>query len=82
MEFDREHPARPDQLDESFDKGMDEGSGTDEAEPNFARGESLEPPDGGRTGRFSEGQEELPETPEKVVERRFSEGQEESPASS
>lgn len=82
MEYDRTHPAEPDQRDRSYDKGMDREPGTDEAEPNFARGESLEPPDGGRTGRFSEGQEELPETPEKVVERRFSEGQEESPMSS
>ena len=32
-------------------------------------------------GRFSEGQEDLPETPEKDVERRFSEGIEESPTS-
>ena len=32
-------------------------------------------------GRFSEGAEELPETPEKVVERRFSEGVEQSPTS-
>jgi hypothetical protein len=31
--------------------------------------------------RFSEGQEELPETPDKTVERRFSEGQESSPTS-
>jgi hypothetical protein len=32
-------------------------------------------------GRFSEGQEALPETPEKEVERRFSEGQERHPYS-
>jgi hypothetical protein len=32
-------------------------------------------------GRFSVGQEELPETPEKEVERRFSEGQERHPFS-
>jgi hypothetical protein len=32
-------------------------------------------------GRFSEGQEQLPETPEKDVERRFSEGQERHPFS-
>jgi hypothetical protein len=31
--------------------------------------------------RFSEGQEELSETPEKEVERRFSEGQERHPFS-
>ena len=33
------------------------------------------------TGRFSEGQEELPDSPEKHVERRFSEGIEQSPTS-
>ena len=32
-------------------------------------------------GRFSEGQEEDPDTPEKEVERRFSEGQERHPHS-
>ena len=32
-------------------------------------------------GRFSEGQEDEPETPEKAVERRFSEGQERHPFS-
>jgi hypothetical protein len=32
-------------------------------------------------GRFSEGAEELPDTPEKEVERRFSEGIERSPTS-
>jgi hypothetical protein len=32
-------------------------------------------------GRFSEGQEEDPDTPEKDVERRFSEGQERHPYS-
>jgi hypothetical protein len=32
-------------------------------------------------GRFSEGQEEQPETAEKEVERRFSEGQERHPFS-
>jgi hypothetical protein len=29
-------------------------------------------------GRFSEGQEAAPDTPEKVIERRFSEGQEDA----
>lgn len=32
-------------------------------------------------GRFSRGQEQLPETPEEEVERRFSEGQERDPYS-
>jgi hypothetical protein len=32
-------------------------------------------------GRFSEGQEQLPDSPEKHVERRFNEGQEISPES-
>ena len=41
-------------------------------------------PDDEEPGRFSEGQEELPDTPEKVAERRFSEGTRRScrPASS
>ena len=50
-------------------------------EPNFARGIGEDPPEGGQRGRFSEGEEELPDTPDKNVERRFSEGIEQSPTS-
>ena len=54
----------------------------EEREPNFARGIGEDPPERRRSrGRFSEGEEELPDTPEKHVERRFSEGIEQSPTS-
>ena len=54
----------------------------EEREPNFARGISEDPPEGGRAGRFSEGEEELPhDAGDKNVERRFSEGIEQSPTS-
>lgn len=54
----------------------------EQLEPNYARGIAHEDPPGTEHhGRFSEGQEELPETPEKTVERRFSEGIERSPTS-
>jgi hypothetical protein len=79
-----EHPARPEQPDEGFETGYDQERDTPEEqlEPNFARGISHEvPPGTEHHGRFSEGQEELPETPEKTVERRFSEGTERSPTS-
>ena len=79
-----EHPAKPEQTDEGFETGYDQRRDTPEEqlEPNFARGISAEPPGGERHGRFSTGEEELPEDdPEKNVERRFSEGIEESPTS-
>ena len=53
----------------------------EEREPNFARGIGEYPPEAGKRGRFSEGEEELPDTPDKNVERRFSEGIEQSPTS-
>jgi hypothetical protein len=79
-----EHPADPEQVEEGFETGYDQRRDTpeEELEPNYARGISHEvPPGTEHHGRFSEGQEELPETPEKVVERRFSEGVERSPTS-
>jgi hypothetical protein len=83
-----EHEARPEQPHEGFETGYHRGPETPEEEreaerePNFARGISREPEPGTEHhGRFSEGEEELPETPEKTVERRFSEGIEESPES-
>jgi hypothetical protein len=80
-----EHPAKPEQThDEGFEQGYDQKRDTpeEELEPNFARGISAEPPGGERHGRFSTGEEELPEDdPEKNVERRFSEGIERSPTS-
>jgi hypothetical protein len=60
-----EHPAKPEQPEEGFDEGQ-------------SNREAF--PDDERVGRFSEGQEELPEAdPEKHIEGRFSEGQEELP---
>jgi len=79
-----EHPARPEQTDESFATGVDQKPDTpeEELEPNFARGISHEDPPGTEHhGRFSEGHEALPDSPEKDVERRFSEGIERSPTS-
>ena len=79
-----EHPADPDQVNEGFETGYDQRRDTPEEqeEPNFARGISQEPPGGERRGRFSTGEEELPEAdPEKNVERRFSEGIERDPTS-
>jgi hypothetical protein len=81
-----EHPARPVQPgDEGYEQGYDQqrDEPEEELEPNFARGIAHEDPPGtAHHGRFSEGQEQLPETPDKTVERRFSEGVEESPTSS
>jgi hypothetical protein len=79
-----EHPAKPEQPHEGFETGYDQRRDTPEEElgPNFARGISAEPPEGGREGRFSTGEEKLPEEdPEKHVERRFSEGIERDPTS-
>ena len=79
-----EHQAKPEQVDEGFETGYDQRRDTpeEELEPNFARGVSKEPPGKDRHGRFSTGEEELPEEdPEKNVERRFSEGVERDPTS-
>jgi len=77
--------AGPDQAgDDGFAEGYDQVPDTaqENQKPNFARGVSHEDvPGTEHQGRFSEGQEQLPETPEKDAERRFSEGQERSPTS-
>jgi hypothetical protein len=78
------HPAKPEQTDEGFETGYEQerDSAEELVEPNFARGISEEAEPGTEHhGRFSEGEEELPDSPEKQVERRFSEGIEESPTS-
>ena len=60
-----EHPAKPEQPEGGFAEG--------EANP-------AEHPEDEAVGRFSEGQEDLPEDdPEKHEERRFSEGQDAEP---
>ena len=84
-QVEHEHPGRPEQPDEGFEQGFEQVPDTPEEqlEPNFARGIAEEvPPGTEHHGRFSEGQEQLPEDdPEKHVERRFSEGIEQSPTS-
>ena len=81
------HPADPEQVHEGFETGYDQERDTPEEElgPNFARGIAPTadlPEDEQRHGRFSTGEEELPESdPEKNVERRFSEGIERDPTS-
>ena len=83
------HPASPEQTGvRGFAEGYEHVPGTPEEEldeqrePNFARGISHEDTPGTEHhGRFSEGQETLPDSPDKTVERRFSEGSEESPTS-
>jgi hypothetical protein len=83
--LDHKHPALPEQYNESFARGQTELPHDPALEPgpNFARGVAEEPgPHSEELGRFSRGEEDLPESdPEKHVERRFSEGQERSPTS-
>ena len=77
-------PAKAEQTDEGFETGYDQERDTaeEQLEPNFARGiADDDAPGTEHKGRFSEGQEDLPETPEKNVERRFSEGIERDPES-
>jgi hypothetical protein len=75
--------AGPEQVNEAgFAQGYDQIKDTPEEhqKPNFARGTSREPvPGTEHEGRFSEGQEQTPETSEKDAERRYSEGQERRP---
>lgn len=80
---DREHPARPEQIDEGFGEGQESEPDTPEEEHvgTFAEGQEVPPrtEEEEHIGRFSEGQELEGETPEKVVERRFSQGQDAGP---
>jgi hypothetical protein len=79
-----DHPAAPQQVEHGFEEGFDQKRDTpeEELEPNFARGIADESrPESHHVGRFSEGIEEHPDSPENTVERRFSEGIEESPTS-
>jgi hypothetical protein len=60
-----EHPAKPEQPKEGFGEGLED---------------EVETPEEERVGRFSLGEEELPEEdPEKEHRGRFSEGQEDLP---
>lgn len=79
-----DHPARPEQVEEGYETGLDRKPDPPEEdlEPNYARGIAHEDPPGTEHhGRFSESAEELPETPDKTIERRFSEGIERDPES-
>ena len=84
-EPDHRHPARPEQYNESFARGQTQlpHDPATEPGPNFARGIAAEDgPHGEDEGRYSRGEEALPDTdPEKHIERRFSQGSERSPTS-
>ena len=77
------HPARPEQYNESFARGQTELAHDPSIQPgpHYARGVAAEDePHSQELGRFSGGQEQLPDDqPEKLVEGRFSEGLEQSP---
>jgi hypothetical protein len=71
----RDHPAAPEQIDHGFEEGFLRAPRSPETRRigRFSTGvEQLTPSD--RRGRFSDGGEQQPETPEKAAERRFSEG--------
>lgn len=70
----RTHPARPEQLDASFAKGIaaDRDVPDEPAEPDFARG-VRQAPRPHRHGRFSWGIED-PDARDKEAEGRFSTG--------
>src|SRR4051794_38380221 len=79
------HPARPEQYDESFARGQTELPHEPALQPgpNYARGVAAEAGPHARQapGHFSRGQEVLPvDDPEKVVEGRFSVGSEQPPS--
>jgi hypothetical protein len=74
----RDHPARPEQTDHSFEEGQARLRKRGHVHPRFSRGQELLAREGldDAIPRFSRGQEGIDRSPEKVVERRFSEGQE------
>jgi hypothetical protein len=68
------HPAQPEQPDHGFAEGV-ETPPHDERESDFARGVREGPEiELEHKGRFSEGQEELPDSPEKLREGDFATG--------
>ena len=83
VDHDHGHRAGPDQPDSGFAEGIGETRDRpgEELEPDFARGERTKVDEDPEVqGKFSRGQEQLPEDlPEKNVERRFSEGIEQLP---
>ena len=79
------HLARPEQFNESFARGQTELPHDPDVQPgpNYARGvAAVDEPHGEQPGRFSRGQEELPEDhPEKLLEGDFSVGLTQAPTS-
>jgi hypothetical protein len=79
------HRARPEQFNESFARGQTELPHDPAVQhgPNFARGvAAADEPQAEQPGRFSRGQELLPEDdPEKLVEGDFSVGLTQAPTS-
>ena len=79
------HRARPEQFNESFARGETELPHDPALQPgpNYARGvAAVDEPHGEQPGRFSRGQEVLPEDdPEKLAEGDFSVGTEQAPTS-
>jgi hypothetical protein len=81
MERDLEHthPAQPDQPDHGFAEGAEEVP-HEERESDFARGVREGPEvEVEHKGRFSEGIEEFPDSPEKLREGDFATGIEGGP---
>jgi len=70
-----DHPAAPEQIERSFAEGIAERPRPAEQrrEPDFARGLAHDR-ELSRKGRFSQGEEALPDTPEKRHEGSFADG--------
>jgi hypothetical protein len=73
------HPAQPEQPENGFAEGIEELP-NDEREPDFARGVRQGPEaELEHRGRFSEGIEEFPDSPDKLREGDFATGIEGGP---
>ena len=70
-----DHPAAPEPIERSFAEGIAERPrpADQRREPDFARGIARER-DVSPKGRFSQGEEALPDTPEKRREGSFGDG--------
>jgi hypothetical protein len=80
---DHSHPAVPEQYNESFARGQTElpQDPATQPGPDFARGITEDDgPHSHEIGRFSRGQEQLPDDhPDKLVEGSFSDGLDQPP---
>jgi hypothetical protein len=83
MRAENEHVAAPEQVDHGFDEGVGRRPRLPEQRRvgRFSDGIDTEERLRLQRRRFSEGVEQLPDTPPKSVERRFSEGLARSPTS-